>query len=181
MLAWPESMQHQVDHGNLYHRFTAGRQSFVIFAQATVSAKPGERTFNNPSFGKHDELVQFRSLDNLDDPAEGPLAPNDELAGIAAIGPDQLQATESAPQPLDRQHAAFAILNIAGMHHDGQDQSQRVDDDVPLSAVDFLARVVAVRPPFRGASVLTDCESITAAEGVGCLPAWRRTFSRSLS
>jgi hypothetical protein len=67
------------------------------------------------------------------------------------------------------------------MHDDREDQAERVDANMAFPPGDLLARVVAVRPPFCGALVLTDCESITPAEGVGFLPAWRRTFSRSLS
>jgi hypothetical protein len=65
------------------------------------------------------------------------------------------------------------------MNHHRQNQTERIHDDMSLSTRDFLARVVAAIPPFD--AVLTDCESITAALGVGFLPALRRTFSRSLS
>jgi len=62
-----------------------------------------------------------------------------------------------------------------------EDQAEGIDADMVFSAGDFLAGVVTVRPPLRGASVLTDCESRMPADGVGLRPALHRTFSRSLS
>jgi hypothetical protein len=44
-----------------------------------------------------------------------------------------------------------------------EDQAEAVDEDVPLAAIDLLARVVALRPPFS--VVLTDWLSMMAAEG----------------
>jgi hypothetical protein len=34
------------------------------------------------------------------------------------------------------------------MHHDFENQSERVDQKVSLATTDFLARVVTARPPF---------------------------------
>ena len=52
------------------------------------------------------------------------------------------------------------------MDHHRQHQAQRVYDDVPLAAVDLLARVVSTRPPFS--VVLTDWLSKIAAVGWRC-------------
>ena len=47
---------------------------------------------------------------------------------------------------------AVAVLNIGGMNDNVQQETQRVDQDVPLATLDLLARVVArrikPRPPF---------------------------------
>ena len=47
---------------------------------------------------------------------------------------------------------AIAVLNIGGMNDNVQQETQRVDQDVPLATLDLLARVVARRiepsPPF---------------------------------
>jgi hypothetical protein len=45
----------------------------------------------------------------------------------------------------------------------GEDQAERVDQDVPLPPGDFLAPVVTSGPPFS--VVLTDWLSMIAAEG----------------
>jgi hypothetical protein len=47
---------------------------------------------------------------------------------------------------------AIAILNIGGMNDNVQQETQCVDQDVPLATLDLLARVVPrrikPRPPF---------------------------------
>ena len=44
-----------------------------------------------------------------------------------------------------RWKVAIAILNIGGMNDNVQQETQRVDQDVPLATLDLLARVVARR------------------------------------
>ena len=65
------------------------------------------------------------------------------------------------------------------MDNDGEDQSERVDDDVPFTSLDLLATIVPAKPPFS--VVFTDWLSIIAAEGVGSRPALTRTCSRKVS
>jgi hypothetical protein len=47
---------------------------------------------------------------------------------------------------------SITILNVSRMNGDVQQETQRVDQDVPLATLDLLARVVArrikPRPPF---------------------------------
>ena len=63
------------------------------------------------------------------------------------------------------------------MDRGAQQQAERVDQDVPLLALDLLARVVArridARPPFS--ALLTLWLSMIAAVGLASLPALSRT------
>jgi hypothetical protein len=74
---------------------------------------------------------------------------------------------------------AVAILNVGRMDDQCHDEAQRIDDQMPLAALYFLARVVAARPPFS--AVLTDWLSRMPTLGVGFLPAFVRTRARSRS
>jgi hypothetical protein len=62
------------------------------------------------------------------------------------------------------------------VHDNGQQQSERVDEDVVFDALDPLARIeadrVGRRPPFSAA--LTDLLSRIAAVGLASLPACSR-------
>jgi hypothetical protein len=80
-----------------------------------------------------------------------------------------------------RQHqlGPVAILNAGTMDHHDQQQAQRVDDDMALAALDLLAGIVAVGPPFCG--VRSDWLSRIAADGVGSRPACTRTCTRRAS
>jgi len=173
-------MQHQIDHRDSDHGLAAVGQHLVVLAVASIATQPRKRPLHNPPPGQHlesDNIVA--AFDDLQNPPAQFLGPLDQLACIAAVGPDQLQSREQAFEFFQNQLGAVAILDVAGMYDNRNDQSERVDDNVPLSAVDFLPRVVPVYPPFS--VVFTDWLSMMAAEGVGCLPAATRICSRRRS
>jgi hypothetical protein len=172
-------MNHQIDHGNAYHGLTAFGECFVVFGQSAVPTQPGERSFHDPSLGQNFKGVHCSALDDLNDPAIPPGRPVHEASGIPAVGEDEFQSPESSSQALHQQLAAIAVLDVGGVHDQGQDQAQRVDQQMPLAPLDFLARVVPPRPPFS--AVLTDWLSIMPTEGVGFFPAFRRTWARRRS
>ena len=71
---------------------------------------------------------------------------------ISAIGKDALDEWEqTAGLAQDLTHAV-AILNIGRVDENAQQKAERVDEDMPLAARDFLARIKALRvdrrPPF---------------------------------
>jgi len=173
-------MNHQVYHGDSYHRLAAVDQGLVIFAQPSVLSQPGEGALDDPAFGQNLESAGIiTTLDDLQRPAAKGSGPFNQLPGISAIRPDQLQPPEGSGEFRQHQLGPVAILQTGGMHHHAQDQAQGIDDDMPLAAVDFLPRVKTAYPPFS--VVFTDWLSMTAAVGVGFLPSATRTFSRSLS
>ena len=69
-----------------------------------------------------------------------------------AVGKEFLQKREFSEQGSKDQNAAITILDIGRMHDGVKQQAYRIDKDVALLALDFLARVVARRinagPPF---------------------------------
>ena len=173
-------MKHQVDHRDSDHRLAAAGQHLVVFAVATVSAQPCESPLHDPPLGQHLESGDVvAAFDDLQKPAAQLLGPFDQLAGISSVGPDQLQPREQAGEFPQDQLGAVAILDIACMYDNRNNQAEGIDDNVPLSAVDLLPRIVTVYPPFS--VVFTDWLSMTAADGVDCLPAARRTCSRRRS
>jgi len=172
-------MNHQIDHRDQNSSLAAFGTVFVILAQPPVMAQPAERALDYPAM-RHNRKAFGRLFDNLDDPREGQQRPLDKLSGIATVRPNQLQSRISVAHPFERQPPAVAVLNVSGMHHRRQDQSQGVDHDVALAPGDLFARVVAAaRAPFS--TLLTLWLSMIAALGVGPLPAWIRTFSRRVS
>jgi hypothetical protein len=71
-----------------------------------------------------------------------------------------------------------AILNVSGMNDGMNQQALRIDENVPLLALDLLSRVVARRinrsPPFS--APLTPWLSMTAAVGLASRPIASRHF-----
>jgi hypothetical protein len=95
--------------------------------------------------------------------AQGGLNPGHPLFTlVAGIDPQMLQALKAAVAGLlGRQHAfqepasALALAHVGCMDQHRQDQSEGVDQQVALAAIDFLDGVVApFGPPFL--VVLTD-------------------------
>ncbi len=173
-------MNHQIDHCDKYHRFTAGGQHFIVLAHPPIPTDPAEGPLHDPTLRqdrKADDLIA--TLDDLQNPVSKRSRPFDQFARITTIRPNQLQASIPPTEPGQYQLGPVAILNVGGMNNDGQYQPQRVDDDMPLATVDLLARVVATRPPFS--VVFTLWLSTIAAEGDFFRPADTRTLSRRAS
>jgi hypothetical protein len=96
---------------------------------------------------------------------------------IACIRDDPLQKGE-APSRLSQEGLGpIPILHARGMHGDGQEQAERVGQDVALAAKDLLARVIAGRvergPPLRAPR--TVWRSMIAIVGLASRPAFSRT------
>ena len=71
---------------------------------------------------------------------------------IGAVGKQLLEEWKLAKQRGEQQQAAIAVLNVGGMDDGVQQQTQRIDENMPLLALDQLARIEPVRidadPPF---------------------------------
>ena len=68
-----------------------------------------------------------------------------QRALIAAIGVKFHQEWMQAEHGRHRERAAVAILNVSGMNDGMNQQALRIDENVPLLALDLLSRVVARR------------------------------------
>jgi hypothetical protein len=71
---------------------------------------------------------------------------------VGAVGEQLLEVGKQAEERRQQGDAAIAILNVGGGDDAVQKQSLRVDQNVPLLALDQLARIKAgridARPPF---------------------------------
>ncbi len=103
--------------------------------------------------------MRFGALDDLQFPRAG-FGNNLSNPGslIAGVGEDLLDRREAAAGVAQQAAGAVAILYAGPVDDDVQQQAEGVDDDVPLAARDFLARVVTLRvdrrPPFCAALAL---------------------------
>lgn len=90
-----------------------------------------------------------------------------------------MEASEALAQVFEDQLGAVAVLQGSFVYDDGDDQPERVHNEMAFSPVDFLAGIISAKPPFS--VVLTDGLSMTAALGVGSRPQAPRTRSRKRS
>src|SRR5712672_2308953 len=102
-----------------------------------------------------------------------------QRASIAAIGVEFLQERIQAEHGRHHERAAVAILTVSSMNDGMNQQALRIDENVPLLALDLLSRVVARRinrsPPFS--ALLTLWLSMTAAVGLASRPIASRHFT----
>src|SRR5882757_11581739 len=153
-----------------------------IFGETPAPAKPCERSFDDPPLRKDNK--SFCVIGTLDDLhihlrhyfCHGAAK---QRALIATIGVEFHQERIQAEHGRHHERAAVAILNVSRMNDGMNQQALRIDENVPLLALDLLSRVVARRinrsPPFS--ALLTLWLSMTAAVGLASRPIASRHFT----
>jgi len=125
-----------------------------VFGKTATAADPSEGALDDPSLGQNDEAMQLDAFDDLEFPGTGL---GDRGGGfrrlIAGIGEDAFyERVEPARAAIEHQTRTVAILDIGRVNDDIQQETERVDKNVPLATLDLLARVIARRierrPPF---------------------------------
>jgi len=150
-----------------------------VACKTATAGQPRERPLDDPALRQHDEAAG--SLGALDDVQPPATTAAGRISGawplVSGIGEDGEDEGEQRPRAvIQHQRGTVAVLDVGRVHDDGQQQAERVDEDVVLDAIDPLARVetnrVNPRPPFSAA--LTDLLSRIAAVGLASLPACSR-------
>jgi hypothetical protein len=174
-----ESAKHQTDHRNVNHGFTGLSQKLIVLGQSTLSAEPSEGSFHNPPSWKHMKTFLIGSFDDLQiqrvelAQLENPL---NEFSGISTICPDEFEAHELLSDQVEQKLGAITILDVGCMNDHSKYQPQSVYEQVPLSAINLLASVISMEPPFS--VVLTDWLSMIAALGSASRPSVSRSSVR---
>jgi hypothetical protein len=87
---------------------------------------------------------------------------------ISAVGEERLQKWKHPEQCRHDENASIAILNVGRMNDGVEQEAYCIDKNVPLLALDLLARIVPVRinarPPFS--ALFTLWLSMMAAVGL---------------
>jgi hypothetical protein len=149
-----------------------------VFSETTATADPCEGAFDDPSLGQDLEPRHVVASDDFEGPSAGLCQGGGELWPlIVGVGENALDEREHAPgAAIENQRRAIAILHVGRMDHGIQEEPQRVDKNVPLAALDLLARIVALRidrgPPFCAPLAL--CASMIATLGLASRPAFSR-------
>ena len=121
----------------------AGRGGFVFTAEPAEAAQPAEGAFHDPAvWQNHEPGLVIAAFDNLQFPTELLRGGFDELAGIAAIGPDFFESSLASRRG-EHEFRSVAILHAGGRDDDRDEQAQCLDQNVAFAALHFLARVVA--------------------------------------
>src|SRR5512135_454037 len=159
-LHWIKTSEHQMGHCDVDPGLTRLLRTLVILTHPAVPTQPGERPLDDSTPRQHLELLGALVIgrlllglvrdDHLEDPATDLLGPLRDPAVVDPIGQDLLQTGEAPHELLQDQLGPVPVLDPRRVDHRRHDQAQRVDDEVPLPAVDLLVRIDAVRAPLLG-------------------------------
>ena len=124
-------------------------------ASASAAVEPGDGAFDHPTPGLDDEALHpIGLLDDLgleigQDAGQGAVK---DRALIGAVGEQFPEKGKQTEQGRQQRETAVAILNVGGGDDAVQQQALRIDQNMPLLALDQLAGIEAVAvdasPPF---------------------------------
>lgn len=149
----------------------------VVASKSPVSADPGERPFHNPTLREYHKAVAVAAAHNLERPRARPGHGGFHLAALVARIPDDALDEGKGSSCLPQQGLSpVSILHAGGVDGDGQEQPERVGQDVTLATGDLLARIIAGRvergPPLTAPLVVW--LSMMAVVGLASRPAVSR-------
>ncbi len=160
----------------------AGRRVGYVLGEPSAAAEPGEGPLHDPALAQGHEARALTALDDLQPPAAGPgYCLRGRLALVGTVGKDHLDEREQPTGGAQEGYGPVAVLDAGGMDSGAQEQTQRVDQDVALLALDLLARVITLRidaqAPFS--ALFTLWLSMIATVGLASLPACSRAWTKS--
>ena len=123
--------------------------ALIVANQASALVEPAKGPLYDPALS--DKLEAFGVIAAADDlqvqPAEWAqsLDPLDQRAGIAAIGPEDLQPAKEKIESREQMGGSIAVLHRGGSHAHPEDQAEGIYHNMPLAPADLLARIVADR------------------------------------
>ena len=126
-----------------------------VLGQSAAAVEPGDGAFDHPTPGLDDEALHLiGSLDDLgleigQDAGQGAVKDRPLIGAVGEQFPEKGKQTEHGRQ---QRETAVAILNVGGGDDAVQQQALRIDQNMPLLALDQLAGIEAVAvdasPPF---------------------------------
>gem|GEM_PF-1528271 len=134
-----------MNHRHIHHRLAHTGIPFVVLAQTAIQHEPTERPLHDPTLGqRHETRRRLHATYNLQGPAvNDPHALGRSLASITAVRPNLPQPREARLGLVQDRFPTILVLDVDRVHHAGDEHTQHIDQQMPLTAADFLAGVVA--------------------------------------
>ena len=131
------------------HGLAGFGQFFIVFAETAIPSQPTEGPLHHPAVGEYGETGDVvASFDDFQHPTPKLKRPVNQLPRITAVSSDQLETTELTFEFGQHHLGPISILHVGAVNHHGQDQPQRVYDNMPLATLDLLAGIIAANPFF---------------------------------
>ncbi len=97
------------------------------------------------------------------------------LASLRRVCPDLFETGDEESESCEQTPSAFGIVHIGGGHVDGDGNAQRINQQVPLTALDVFMGIKAADPSGLLDGLDADAASMMAALGCGFLPCRSRS------
>jgi hypothetical protein len=128
-----------MDHRHLHERSGAFDRLFVVLRQTTRPVEPSEGPFDDPPLALHHEaFLVGRGRDDFQDPHPSDPRPRNNGA-IRGVHPNEFGEFDVSAKLRERRLGPFSVLHRRRRNHQRPDQPERIDDHVPLAAVDFFS------------------------------------------
>ena len=123
---------------------TTRRQSFIVFARATIKAEPGEGAFHKPTTGQYGEtFLLLPTEDRFKAKTKTLRNPSLQRAALGAVNPDETQFRAETAASSEQLPCPVAVRQVGSADQDGQYESHRIDGKMPFSSCDAFAPIAA--------------------------------------
>src|SRR5712692_7516610 len=147
-----DSMQHKMYITDFDHSSTRFYTAFIVLTVPAIPAMPGVRPLNHPAFLQRREA--FRACGthlDFDAPA-GTMLGHPGVQGVIVILLIRKDGDETRKivgrDVIEQARSRHSIIESGTGNQDGQQQAQRIDQQMPLAPVDFFAAII---PALRAA------------------------------
>jgi hypothetical protein len=168
-----------MNHCQLDKGFADLRQDFIVLAQATTLAQPGESALHDPMTGQQGEAHVGQSRDKFVRDAQMLLTPERQRTRVAALIEQQTAQTRRRRQTQQDQPCSRSVLQVSTIDDHLQEQARTIDRKVAFASLHMLAPVAAMFAP--SSIVGTLWLSAITVFGSGSRPVWRHTCWSSCS
>src|SRR5262249_44283450 len=122
-----EPSDHYMSHCYIDHCLTRCDITLVVLAMPPVSAKPAERSLDNPTLRQHHKPFDLCwSQHSLQQPPEGAFDTLGQVvSAVGAVGEDHLQSVEPFLEPAEsaqHQHGSIVVLDIGRVDDERKDK-----------------------------------------------------------
>jgi len=128
---------------------------FPVLGEPATTVEPSNGALHDPALGLDDEAFgAIAAFDDFDQQAAHRFgdAVLEDRSSIGAVGEQLAQERELSEQSGQQQDTAVAVLNVGGRYQCVKHQTQRIDEDMALLALDQFAGIEAMpidaRAPF---------------------------------
>jgi len=141
-----ESVQHKMSITDLDHSRTGFYTALIVLAVPAVPAMPGVRPLNHPAFFQRREAFRARRTSLHFDVPAGTMFGHPGVQGmivILLIRKDRAETRQVLWRDVAEQHRCrHTIIESCTGNEDGNQQPQRIDQEMPLTPFDFLAAIL---------------------------------------